>query len=71
MVPDEASVVAQAAIVPHLSTRLRIHMLDAAAPEADYVVMSDSLSPWPAANLAERHEGHEGHEGLFDTSCSS
>src|SRR6185503_18005167 len=53
MVPDNASVVAQAAIVPHLSGRDEMYVLDAAAPEADYVVMSDDLSPWPAANVGE------------------
>lgn len=53
MVPREASVVAQAAVVPHLSTRPQIYMLDAAAPDADYVVMSDRLSPWPAASVEE------------------
>ena len=45
MVPDDASVVAQAAIVPHLSGRDQMYVLDAAAPEADYVVMSDESEP--------------------------
>lgn len=53
MVPDAASVVAQAAIVPHLSNRDQIFVLDGSAPEADYVLMSDSLSPWPAENVTE------------------
>ena len=53
MVPDGASVVAQGAIVPHLSRRFDIHMLNAAAPDADYVVMSESLNPWPAATMEE------------------
>ena len=53
MVPDDASVVAQAAVVPHLSGRDEMYVLDAAAPEADYVVMSDDLSPWPAASVEE------------------
>jgi hypothetical protein len=53
MIPDDASVVAQAAIVPHLSTRLEIHVLDASAPDADYVVMSDSLHPWPMVSTGE------------------
>jgi hypothetical protein len=53
MVPDDAAVVAQAAIVPHLSQRPVIHMLEADAPEADYVLTSERLSPWPAASFDE------------------
>ena len=53
MIPDRASVVAQAAIVPHLSTRPEIYVLDASAPEADYVVMSEQLHPWPVASIGE------------------
>jgi uncharacterized membrane protein len=53
MVPPGASVVAQAAIVPHLSMRDRIYVLDASAPEADYVVVSEHLSPWPLNGVAE------------------
>lgn len=47
LIPGDAVVVAQAAIVPHLSERPRIYMLDDHAPAADYVVMHDALSPWP------------------------
>jgi uncharacterized membrane protein len=53
MVPDDATVVAQAAIVPHLSQRPVIHMLDADAPDADYVLAAERLSPWPAASFDE------------------
>jgi len=49
MIPAGASVVAQAAVVPHLSSRDRIYVLDDGAPEADYVLACASLSPWPAA----------------------
>jgi uncharacterized membrane protein len=52
-IPPEASVVAQSAIVPHLSLRNRIHVLDDAAPDADFVIASESLNPWPATNFAE------------------
>ena len=48
MIPDGASVVAQAAVVPHLSLRDRIYVLDDRAPDADYVLTCASLSPWPA-----------------------
>ncbi len=49
MVPPGASVVAQAAIVPHLSQRPVIHMLEPRAPESDYVIAHTDLSPWPNA----------------------
>jgi len=52
-IPADASVVAQAAIVPHLSLRTRIHVLDAGAPDADFVIAADTLSPWPAAGPDE------------------
>ena len=47
-IPRDASVVAQAAIVPHLSHRDRIYMLQDGAPEADYVIASTGLSAWPS-----------------------
>lgn len=53
LVPDHASVVAQAAIVPHLSQREAIFMLDAGAPDADYIIAAESLSPWPAETFDE------------------
>ena len=49
----DASVVAQAAVVPHLSQRRSIFVLDARAPDADYVIAASMLSPWPAANFDE------------------
>ena len=50
-IPPDASVVAQAAIVPHLSQRDRIYMLEGGAPDADFVIAASSrVSPWPAAN---------------------
>ncbi len=53
LVPPEAAIVAQAAIVPHLSQRTTIHVLDADAPEADYVIAQPDLSPWPNATREE------------------
>ena len=53
MIPDDATVVAQAAIVPHLSQRPVIHMLDGSAPDADYVIAAEGLSPWPANLFGE------------------
>lgn len=53
MIPDNATVVAQAAVVPHLSNRDGIYMLDATAPEADFVVAADGLDPWPLGTVKE------------------
>ena len=53
MIPAGASVVAQAAVVPHLSSREHIYVLDDRAPDADYVLACASLSPWPAAAFEE------------------
>jgi hypothetical protein len=47
LVPDESSVVAQALVVPHLSQRASIHVLDHVAPDADFVIACTKMSPWP------------------------
>ncbi|HEY6361542.1 MAG TPA: DUF2079 domain-containing protein [Vicinamibacterales bacterium] len=47
LVPPGASVVAQATIVPHLSQRSTIYVLQPLAPESEYVVAQADLSPWP------------------------
>jgi uncharacterized membrane protein len=49
-IPPDASVVAQAAIVPHLAHRDRIYLLEDGAPDADFVIASAQLSPWPASD---------------------
>ena len=46
-VPPNASVVAQSPIVPHLSHRDRIYMLDETFPDADVVITAAMLAPWP------------------------
>ena len=53
MVPADASVVAQGAIVPHLSMRNDIHVLTADAPDADFVVTAEELDPWPLSRRDE------------------
>ena len=70
-VPRNASVVAQAAIVPHLSERRDIFMLQKSAPDADVVVAAPALSPWPEADpsaiqalIDARRRG--GYSVLFD-----
>ena len=53
LIPEGASVVAQAAVVPHLSQRDSIYMLDPAAPDAEFVIAGADLSPWPNASYAD------------------
>ena len=50
IIPDRASVVAQGAVVPHLSQRDSVRVLDATAPDADFVVAARDANPWPAAS---------------------
>jgi uncharacterized membrane protein len=50
LVPPEASVVAQAVIVPHLSERQTIHVLAPRAPDSEYVIAHADLNPWPNEN---------------------
>jgi uncharacterized membrane protein len=71
VIPDEASVVAQANVGPHLSHRAALFRLDAEAPEADYVVAVDRRSPWPLANYDEIRallavRQRRGYEVVFD-----
>jgi uncharacterized membrane protein len=53
VIPADASVVAQAAVVPHLSHRDRVYVLDANAPSADFVVAARDANPWPARSGEE------------------
>jgi uncharacterized membrane protein len=70
-IPRDASVVAQAAIVPHLSQRAGIYMLDAEPRPADYVIASSQLNPWPLASADEirrlvDERRRAGHEVVFE-----
>ena len=47
LIPPTASVVAQDGIIPHLSHREKVFLLKDDAPEADYVVACENISPWP------------------------
>lgn len=47
LVPPGASLVAQAAVLPHLSQRELAYVLRLGAPEADIVIAARGLSPWP------------------------
>ena len=44
---------AQTALLPHLSQRRQIYVLDPKAPDTDFVVSSTHVSPWPMASLAD------------------
>ncbi len=52
LIPAGASVVAQAAIVPHLSERDSVYVLEPRAPAAEFVIASRDASSWPAPNAA-------------------
>lgn len=49
-IPPGASVVAQAGLLPHLSQRQKIYVLDEDAPDADYVIALMTMSPWPLSH---------------------
>jgi uncharacterized membrane protein len=53
LIPPDASVVAQAAIVPHLSQRRTIFVLERKPADAEYVIAADDLNPWPSASVGE------------------
>ena len=53
VLPADASVVAQAAVVPHLSQRRYVYVLGENAAQADFVIASEHLTAWPHANYQE------------------
>ena len=70
-IPPAASVVAQSPIVPHLSHRDRIYILDEAFPDADVVITAAVLAPWPLAgadDVARQLEAWRarGYRTVFD-----
>lgn len=73
LIPPDTSVVAQAAIAPHLSERVHIFVLDEQAPDADYVITAASLSPWPISTFEELRKIVDerfgpGYDVIFDRS---
>lgn len=48
-IPSDASVVSQSAFAPHLSHRSDLYLLESPFRDADYVVVSTTLDPWPLA----------------------
>jgi uncharacterized membrane protein len=70
-IPRDASIVAQTALVPHLSQRRTIYMLDAGSPDTEFLVTSVHVGPWPleshdqiAAIIADRRR--RGYETWLD-----
>jgi uncharacterized membrane protein len=70
MIPDDASVTAQSPIVPHLTHRRHIYMLQANAPDTEYVVAARQLGAWPLtpeAVVAEINQRQQrGYAVAFD-----
>jgi uncharacterized membrane protein len=64
MIPPDASVAAPASITAHLSQRARIHLLEAGAPDTDFIVANNQIDPWPLAShdaleaLINERRGH-------------
>jgi uncharacterized membrane protein len=72
-ISPDASVTAQAAIAPHLAHRDNIRMLEAGAPDLEYVIAAATCSPWPAASVDEiaaflRERVSRGYVIVFDDS---
>jgi uncharacterized membrane protein len=70
-IPDSASVVAQTALVPHLSARDEIFHLMPGAPDAEFVIAGSGLSPWPnpdeiAMRALLREREQQGYRVIFD-----
>ena len=53
VIPADASVVAQTAVVPHLSRREHVYLLQPGAPDAEFVIAAAPLSPWPNRDFDE------------------
>lgn len=55
-IPDDAAVIAQVTIAPHLSQRRQIYLLKPDAPsdeaDAEFLIASRHLSPWPSSHEA-------------------
>jgi uncharacterized membrane protein len=71
LIPSGASVVAQGQIVPHLSHRDRLFLLDANPPDTEFVVATERLEPWPLASVDELRlvlaaRRQQGYESVFE-----
>lgn len=52
LIPADRSVVAQHAVVPHVSQRTHVYGLDPGAPDAEYVIATEHRTPWPLHSVA-------------------
>ena len=71
LIPSDASVIAQTALLPHLSQRQTIYMLEPGVPDAEYLVATTQLHPWPVETMdgllrliEERRQ--RGYEPIFE-----
>jgi uncharacterized membrane protein len=70
-IPATASVIAPAAIAAHLSQRDGIHILEPGGADADFVIVSSEVDPWPVAShqalqmLLDDRRAH-GYEKVYD-----
>jgi uncharacterized membrane protein len=53
LIPADASVVAQAALLPQLSHRQTLYLLEEKAVDAEFVAATSRLGPWPASGHEE------------------
>jgi uncharacterized membrane protein len=61
-IPEGASVVAQAAVVPHLSRRDSVYVLDGrTAPRTEFVVASTDANPWPGTDAGTIEKWLQAH----------
>ena len=61
LVPAGASVVAQGPILPHLSTRDQIFLLEQKQTDAEYFIATERLDPWPLGSLDELRTEIDAH----------
>ena len=61
LIPKDASVVAQGPILPHLSNRDRVFLLENTEPDTEFLVATDQLDPWPLGSLDELRELIDAH----------
>lgn len=70
-IPRDASVVAQDAIIPHISQRQSVYQLKPGAPAADYIIASKSLNAWPSGSYIEidtilKERRQQGYQVVFE-----
>jgi len=71
LIPKDASVVAQGPILPHLSNRDRVFLLENKETDTEFLVATDRLDPWPLGSLDELRaliDDHRrrGYEAIYE-----